>query len=44
MFTKLKKQSKKLKQEIVSVYYALFDKRTSLLAKILARDYRRVFC
>ncbi len=36
MLTKLKDSVKKLKQEVVPIYYALFDKRTPLLAKILA--------
>ncbi|MES2892726.1 MAG: DUF1232 domain-containing protein [Bacteroidota bacterium] len=36
MLKKLKAAVKKLKQEIVPIYYALLDKRTSILAKIMA--------
>lgn len=36
MFEKLKQIVRKLKQEIVPLYYALFDKRTPLIAKIFA--------
>lgn len=36
MLKRLKEAAKKLKREIVPIYYALFDKRTPLLAKILA--------
>jgi uncharacterized membrane protein YkvA (DUF1232 family) len=36
MFTKAKEKVKKLKQEIVPIYYALFDERTPLSAKIIA--------
>lgn len=36
MLAKLKQKVKILKQEIVPIYYALFDKRTPLAAKILA--------
>ncbi|MBO9595393.1 MAG: DUF1232 domain-containing protein [Niabella sp.] len=36
MFNKLKEKVKKLKREIVPVYYALHDKRTPLIAKLLA--------
>lgn len=36
MFEKLKGIVKKLKQEIVPLYYALFDERTPILAKIFA--------
>ena len=36
MFEKLKELVKKLKQEIVPLYYALFDERTPVLAKIFA--------
>ncbi len=36
MLAKLKEKVKKLKLEIVPVYYALFDRRTPLIAKILA--------
>lgn len=36
MLAKLKGKVKKLKEEIVPIYYALFDKRTPLVAKILA--------
>lgn len=34
--TKLKKLVRKLKQEIVPIYYAMLDKRTPLIAKVLA--------
>ncbi|MEO6732128.1 MAG: YkvA family protein [Ferruginibacter sp.] len=36
MFSKLKEKARDLKQEVVPIYYALFDKRTPLLTKILA--------
>ncbi len=36
MLKRLKEAAKKLKREIVPIYYALFDKRTPLLVKILA--------
>lgn len=36
MFKNLKQQVKKLKQEIVPIYHALFDSCTPVLAKILA--------
>ncbi len=36
MLKRLKAAVKKLKQEIVPIYYALLDKRTSILAKIMA--------
>lgn len=36
MLAKLKGKVKKLKEEIVPIYYALFDKRIPLVAKILA--------
>lgn len=36
MFDKLKQIVRKLKQEIVPLYYALFDKRTPIIAKIFA--------
>ncbi|ADY50687.1 protein of unknown function DUF1232 [Pseudopedobacter saltans DSM 12145] len=36
MLTGLKTRTKRLKQEIIPVYYALFDKRTPVIAKILA--------
>lgn len=36
MFNKLKEHVKKLKRDIVPVYYALHDKRTPLIAKLLA--------
>ena len=36
MLSHLKQQVKKLKQEIVPIYHALFDSRTPVLAKILA--------
>lgn len=36
MLHKLKEQVRKLKQETVPIYYALFDRRTPLAAKILA--------
>ncbi len=36
MFEKLKGIVRKLKQEIVPLYYALFDKRTPIIAKVLA--------
>lgn len=36
MLRKLKEQVRKLKQETVPIYYALFDRRTPLSAKILA--------
>ncbi len=36
MFEKLKQIVRKLKQEIVPLYYALFDKRTPIIAKIFA--------
>lgn len=34
MFEKLKQIVRRLKQEIVPLYYALFDKRTPIIAKI----------
>lgn len=34
MFERLKQIVRKLKQEIVPLYYALFDKRTPIIAKI----------
>ena len=36
MLEKLKQIVKRLKQEIVPLYYALFDKRTPIIAKIFA--------
>ncbi len=36
MLRKLKEQVRKLKQETVPIYHALFDRRTPLAAKILA--------
>jgi len=36
MFERLKQIVRKLKQEIVPLYYALFDKRTPIIAKIFA--------
>lgn len=36
MFAKLKQIVKKLKEETVPLYYALFDKRTPIIAKIFA--------
>lgn len=36
MFRLLKEKVKKLKQETVPIYYALFDRRTPLSAKLLA--------
>ncbi len=36
MFKKLKQIVRKLKQEIVPLYYALFDKRTPIIAKVFA--------
>ncbi|WP_018628970.1 YkvA family protein [Niabella aurantiaca] len=36
MFHKLKAKVKKFRREIVPVYYALHDKRTPMLAKLLA--------
>lgn len=36
MLQKLKENVKKLKQETVPIYHALFDPRTSLSAKIVA--------
>lgn len=36
MLAKLKDKVKRLKEEIVPIYFALFDKRTPLLAKVLA--------
>lgn len=36
MFKKIKEYVKNLKQEIVPVYFVLFDKRTPVLAKIFA--------
>ncbi|MDQ0477058.1 YkvA family protein [Chryseobacterium sp. MDT2-18] len=36
MFSTLKENIKKLKQETVPIYYALFDRRTPLAAKLLA--------
>jgi len=36
MFEKLKQIVRQLKQEVVPLYYALFDKRTPLIAKIFA--------
>ena len=36
MFAKLKQIVKKLKEETVPLYYALFDKRTPFIAKIFA--------
>ncbi len=36
MFDKLKQIVRKLKQEIVPLYYALFDKRTPIIAKVFA--------
>ena len=36
MFEKLKGRVRKLKQEIVPLYYALFDKRTPIIAKVFA--------
>ncbi len=36
MLRKIKEEVKKLKRETVPIYYALLDKRTPLLAKILA--------
>jgi len=36
MLKRLKEAAKKLKREIVPIYFALFDKRTPLLAKLLA--------
>lgn len=36
MFRLLKEKIKKLKQETVPIYYALFDRRTPLSAKLLA--------
>ncbi len=36
MLSNLKEKVKNLKQEVVPIYYALFDKRTPLLAKLLA--------
>ncbi len=36
MFTQLKQNAKKLKKEILPVYYALFDRRTPVLAKFIA--------
>lgn len=36
MFERLKQIVRKLKQEIVPLYYALFDKRTPNIAKIFA--------
>jgi uncharacterized membrane protein YkvA (DUF1232 family) len=36
MFEKLKGIIRKLKQEIIPIYYALFDKRTPIIAKVFA--------
>ena len=36
LFQKLKETVNRLKQEIVPLYYALFDKRTPIIAKIFA--------
>lgn len=36
MLQKLKENVKKLKQETVPIYHALFDSRTPVMAKILA--------
>lgn len=36
MFKRLKQIVRKLKQEIVPLYYALFDKQTPIIAKIFA--------
>ena len=36
MFEKLKEIVRKLKKEIVPLYYALFDKRTPIIAKVFA--------
>lgn len=36
MLTGLKTRTKRFKQELIPVYYALFDKRTPVIAKILA--------
>ncbi len=36
MLKRLKEAANKLKREIVPIYFALYDKRTPLLAKILA--------
>ena len=36
MFRQLKEKVKKLKQETVPIYYALFDRRTPWAAKLLA--------
>ncbi|WP_300599852.1 YkvA family protein [Niabella sp.] len=36
MFNRLKESVKRLKREIVPVYYALHDRRTPILAKLLA--------
>lgn len=36
MFEKFKRIVKKLKQEVVPLYYALFEKRTPIIAKVFA--------
>lgn len=36
MFEKLKGIIRKLKQEIIPIYYALFEKRTPIIAKVFA--------
>ena len=36
MLRKLREKVRNLKQEIVPIYYAMFDKRTPMMAKVLA--------